>query len=131
MVSAIQFSGNKGIFFNFKLFLFYYLFVVHEAGYKPGSGGVASISTTGVKDYHYKEIIPPTDWKSQSLSGRTHWAGKVFGQEQLDGNCQLFLCLQDLALPKFLSSLDAVRKSSSRFKSKFNPFLATSWRKRR
>lgn len=33
------------------------LILVHEKTYKPGSGGVASVSVDGVKDYHYKVCI--------------------------------------------------------------------------
>ena len=52
--------------------------------------------------------MPPTDWRYATQAQRTSMAGTTFGQEQLDGNCQMYLCLQDLAMPNFLTSMDKV-----------------------
>ena len=76
---------------------------------------MASVSVDGVKDYHYKEVTPPTNWSNLSLNSKSHLAGKIFGQEQLDGNCQMYLALQDVAMPGFLTSLDRV--GPNRFES--------------
>ena len=56
----------------------------------------------------FKVIVPPTDWRYATQAQRTSMAGTTFGQEQLDGNCQMYLCLQDLAMPNFLTSMDKV-----------------------
>jgi hypothetical protein len=45
-----------------------FLISAHESRYKPGSGGVASVSMEGIKDYHYQEIMPPTEWINKNLT---------------------------------------------------------------
>ena len=90
VVSVFQFSGQKS----------------HEARYKPGSGGLASTSIDGVKDWHYKTILKPTLLRPNMST--VNLVDTIKKQEQLDSNCQLFLCLQDLGMSNFLAQMDQV-----------------------
>ena len=92
IVSVFQFSGQKS----------------HEARYKPGSGGLASVSVDGVKDWHYQTVLKPTLIRPNMPTATI--VDTIKKQEQLDSNCQIFLCLQDLGMRNFLAQMDQVKK---------------------
>jgi len=74
--AVIQFSGIKQL----------------EAAYKPGSDG--QTGTTGLQ--HWKWELNPTSLDDATVGGL---AAHFQECDSLDGNGQLYLCLQDCALP--------------------------------
>ena len=75
-VSLVQFSGIKPL----------------EGSYKPGAQG----ETGNAGLYHYRVQVAPT-----AVGNLRNIDSSCTGFDALDGNGQLFLCLQDLAMPWF------------------------------
>ena len=75
-VSLVQFSGIKPL----------------EGSYKPGAQG----ETGNAGLYHYRVQVAPT-----AVGNLRDINDKCTNFDALDGNGQLFLCLQDLAMPWF------------------------------
>jgi hypothetical protein len=94
-VTLIQFSGIKQL----------------EKNYKPGSGGRA-----GNGDDHYEINIEPTRLTS-AVNVDELIKDKNQKIESLDGNGQLFLCLQDCAMSSFKAKLAATSPNATRTRS--------------
>merc|ERR1712048_267123 len=79
-VSVVQFSGNKQL----------------AASYKPGSLGKTSVAEIE----HFKIEVPST-----KLSKKSDIKNKVMDCKGLDGNGQLYLCIQDLSMKQYTDDL--------------------------
>jgi len=88
-VALVQFSGIKKL----------------EKTYVPGSDGATGTATLD----HYKIEIAPT-----TLNGASRLVKQATDFEALDGNGQLFLCLQDLAMKRFTDQLGRAKSGSKR-----------------
>lgn len=89
--ALIQFSGNKQL----------------EGSYKPGSDG--QTSTPAIQ--HWKWEMEPTELTNDNHKSKT--AG-LEDSDTLDGNGQLYLCLQDLTLPNCLDKQGMFKSSNKK-----------------
>jgi len=87
-VTLVQFSGYKQL----------------EKNYVPGSGGA---DATGLN--HYNVEIAPT-----KITNASQLASQAEAFEALDGNGQLYLCLQDVSMKNFQNKIAKASGSSKR-----------------